>query len=228
MFRLTIRPSQTWLLALFTILVTVPNGAITNFASILIAGLGYDTQNALLLQAPANVIAGISIFTTLWLGDKMRRRIFAGMLCYLVATIGLLILWLLPRSNVVGRLLGTYLIYVFPSGVALVMSLIASNTAGSTKKSTVLGIVLVSYCIGNLIGPQVFIATEAPVYSTALVVILACFIAAGLTLGALWYLLARENKRKEAICTAEGYVVSSYAMKDDLTDRQNNAFRYTL
>lgn len=96
-------------MALFTILVTIPNGAITNFASIIIKGLGYTTGNALLLQAPANFIAALSIFLTLYLGDKIQRRMFACILAYVGAIVGLLVLWLLPRSNVLGRLFGTYL-----------------------------------------------------------------------------------------------------------------------
>lgn len=201
-------------------------GAITNFASILIRGLGYSTTDALLLQAPANVIAAISIFTTLWLGDKIKRRMFTTIIAYVVATVGLLVLWLLPRSNLVGRLMGLYLIYVFPCGVAMIMSLVASNVAGSTKRSTVLGVILVAYCVGNLVGPQVFKSKEAPVYSTALITILACFLAAIVNLVLLCFLASRENKRRDALGAEPA--VSSHRSSDDKTDRENLAFRYTL
>lgn len=89
--------------------MTIPNGAITNFASIIIKGLGYTTANALLLQAPANAIAALSIFLTLYLGDKLKKRIFTCILAYIAASVGLLVLWLLPLSNTLGRLFGTYL-----------------------------------------------------------------------------------------------------------------------
>lgn len=97
---------MTWLYALFTALVTIPNGAITNFSSLLIRGLGFSTERALLLQAPANTIAAISIFSTLFLGDLTKKRILACINTYVVALIGAIIVWALPRSNSVGRLMG--------------------------------------------------------------------------------------------------------------------------
>lgn len=138
----------------------------------------------------------------------------------------------------------TFSIFVFPCGVALVMSLIASNVAGSTKQSTVLGIVLVAYCVGNLsehcifpqkpasldaypvlVGPQIFLADEAPVYTTALIVILACFLGAIIVLALMWFLAARENRRRDAL---QGSQASDPLTDADLTDRENVYFRYTL
>jgi hypothetical protein len=46
----------------------------------------------------------------------------------------------------------------------LMMSLSASNIAGFTKKSTVMAMIFLGYCAGNLSGPQFFISTEAPSY----------------------------------------------------------------
>ncbi|RSL44364.1 hypothetical protein CEP54_014711 [Fusarium duplospermum] len=57
----------------------------------------------------------------------------------------------------------------------LMMSLSASNIAGFTKKSTVMAMIFLGYCAGNLSGPQFFISTEAPSYHTAYTTILACF-----------------------------------------------------
>jgi ACS family allantoate permease-like MFS transporter len=100
---------MTGLYALFTALVTIPNGAITNFSSILIRGLGFSSEKALLLQAPANAIAAISIFCTLYVGDVTSKRILACINTYAVALIGAIIVWVLPRSNPIGRLLGVLL-----------------------------------------------------------------------------------------------------------------------
>jgi hypothetical protein len=46
----------------------------------------------------------------------------------------------------------------------LMLSLAASNIAGFTKKSTVMAMIFLGYCAGNLSGPQFFISTEAPDY----------------------------------------------------------------
>ncbi len=48
-----------------------------------------------------------------------------------------------------------------PSAIPLTLGLISSNYKGVTKKMTVTAIVFVTYCAGNIAGPQTFKASEA-------------------------------------------------------------------
>ena len=69
-----------------------------------------------------------------------------------MAIIGMILIVALPLSNNCGRLAGYYLLQLAtPSFVAL-LSLISSNVAGYTKKTTVAALFLVAYCVGNIIG----------------------------------------------------------------------------
>lgn len=77
----------------------------------------------------------MSIFLTLYLGDKLQKRIFACILAYIAAIAGLLVLWLLPLSNSLGRLFGTYLCVRPCSTVLLVKGLYLLHTLATEFSS---------------------------------------------------------------------------------------------
>lgn len=68
------------------------------------------------------------------------------------AMIGMILIIALPLSNHIGRLLGYYLTQASPTSFVALLSLISSNIAGYTKKTTVAAIYLICYCVGNIIG----------------------------------------------------------------------------
>lgn len=58
----------------------------------------------------------------------------------------------LPLHNNVGRLIGYYMTQASPTSFVALLSLISSNVAGYTKKTTVAALYLIGYCAGNTIG----------------------------------------------------------------------------
>ena len=68
------------------------------------------------------------------------------------AIIGMVLIVALPLSNNSGRLAGYYLTQASPTPFVALLSLLASNVAGYTKKTTVAAMYLIGYCIGNIIG----------------------------------------------------------------------------
>lgn len=83
---------------------------------------------------------------------------------YLIAIAGVLMIMLDPQERKLVRLAGFWLVTSFAPVFPLMLSLFASNTAGFTKKSTTTAFIFIGYCVGNLAGPQVFIAKEVPHY----------------------------------------------------------------
>ncbi|KAI1038084.1 hypothetical protein LB503_011993 [Fusarium chuoi] len=59
------------------------------------------------------------------------------------------------------------IIYVNTVPFGLGMSMISSNIAGFTKKSTASVMMFLGYCLGQFTGPQFFITHEAPRFQTA-------------------------------------------------------------
>jgi len=68
------------------------------------------------------------------------------------AMIGMILIVALPLTNNSGRLAGYYLTQASPTPFVALLSLISSNVAGYTKKTTVAAMYLIGYCAGNIIG----------------------------------------------------------------------------
>jgi hypothetical protein len=86
-------------------------------------------------------------------------------------------------------------------------------------------LVLMSFCVGNVIGPETFQAKDAPQYIPAKITIVAVLAVAVVITIALDFLFARENKVRE-----QRGIVNMPANHEfmDLTDKENANFRYLL
>lgn len=73
----------------------------------------------------------------------------------------------------------------FASILPISMSMVSSNVSGSTKKTTVSAMLFLSYCIGNIISPQVFLTREEPKYPVSKIVA---------TSDILWLLIRRHTR----------------------------------
>ena len=86
-------------------------------------------------------------------------------------------------------------------------------------------IVLMSFCVGNVVGPETFQAKDAPQYIPAkmtIVIVLAFSILITLT---LMFLYSRENKRRDRL----GHVDMPHNYEFmDLSDKENMNFRYLM
>lgn len=111
-----------------------------------------------------------------------------------------------------------------PIGFICVLSIIASNVAGHTKKITTSTINLIAYCIGNLVGPPTFIDNQAPGYVSAKIAIVVCCSLAIVALIAIWFLYVSRNRNLEWCLTSNIHGIE-FA---DLTDKQNPNFKYSM
>jgi ACS family allantoate permease-like MFS transporter len=110
-----------------------------------------------------------------YLGDRFGNRVLISMSGLLVAILGMLLIVCLPLSMPSGRLAGYYLTQASPTPFVALLSLLASNVAGYTKKTTVAALYLIGYCTGNIIGPQTFQPKDKPRYVPAEITIIACW-----------------------------------------------------
>ena len=106
------------------------------------------------------VLAVISV-----LGSRIQnlRLILMIMVC-MVSLLGMVLAHSLSQSNSYGRLVGIWLATILACNIPLSLSLIASNVGGFTKKTTVAAMLFIAYCVGNIVGPQFFLSSQAPVY----------------------------------------------------------------
>ena len=142
----------TWAFAFYACAADIPNGGISNFFSQLIVSFGYTPEQSLLYGTPGGAVEVVALILCGYLGDKLGNRILISCSGLVVAILGMLLIVALPLSNNVGRLIGYYLTQASPTPFVCLLSLIASNVAGYTKKTTVAAIYLIAYCTGNIIG----------------------------------------------------------------------------
>ncbi|KAE8408698.1 major facilitator superfamily domain-containing protein [Aspergillus pseudonomiae] len=230
---------KTWFLFTYNFLVSLPNGGITNFSSLVIASFGFDTFNTLLYTIPMAAVALVFLLLSAFTCNRFR-----GLRCYwmiitlLISLIGILLMRQLPVEKKWGRLVGVWLVTVFGAGFPLSLSLVSSNFAGFTKKTTVTAILFIGYCVGNIAGPQLFKKNQAPHYYSAFAAILACFCIAVLDVALLRAYMVWENKRRDR---NQGRVIEpetkeaedsegSTARRQvgDMSDWQNESFRFCL
>ena len=142
------------------------------FQGLIVAGFGFDRFHTILLQMPQAAFQLLYVGTTAVLSTKIKKsRCVLLCLLLVISLIGCTIVRNLPSSNKAGKLIGIWLFGAFGAGFPLSLSLIASNTAGFTKKATVTAIVFIGYCAGNIAGPQLFFTTEAPSYPVCLLLL---------------------------------------------------------
>lgn len=186
--------------------LTIGLGGLSNFFSQLIVGFGYTQEQSLLYGTPGGAVEVVFLIACGWAGDKYGYRVLISMIGMCTAIIGMLLMVALPLSNDTGRLAGYYLTQASPTPFVALLSLISSNVAGYTKKTTVAAMYLIGYCAGNIVGPQTFRPKDAPRYVPAEVTIVCCW---GTCLGILAFIhfyCVSQNKKKALLRAAPDYV----------------------
>lgn len=234
-----LRDPQTYCYFFIQFLTSLPTSGLGAFANIIIKSFGFSTLQTQLLSM---VLGGYLIFLLLsssWLATRYHQNIFF-MICYVIPSIiGTVVLMTLTYAEYevgtyqyklrTGVLLFCYYLTLSFWGVAnLGLSLLSRNIAGQSKKSFCTATNFVGWAVGNCVGPQVFISTEAPRYLTAFGVHMGCYAALIVLLLGMRLWLMKENRRKDKLIE-EGNVKADTELKhafEDLTDMENVNFRY--
>ncbi|KAJ7111904.1 major facilitator superfamily domain-containing protein [Mycena epipterygia] len=224
---------KTWLFLLLGFLGNIPNGGISNFSTLIIKGLGFDTLQTSLLGIPQGVLVVIWISLGAWMNEKLppNSRTYVCMLFMVPTIAGSLGFLLAPFDANVGRLICFYLTGSYQASFVIGLSLVTSNTGGQTKKMLTNALIWFGACIGNISSPFFYHANQAPTYHLGIVSMLVSNV---LELGVfvlLRVVLARENaKRDREQNLKEGAALDLPHINEttfaDLTDKQNVNFRY--
>ncbi|KAL8795956.1 MAG: hypothetical protein Q9182_007452 [Xanthomendoza sp. 2 TL-2023] len=209
----------TWAFAFFALAGDIPNGGITNFFSQLIVSFGYTPEQSLLYGTPGGAIEIVALIVCGYLGDRCGNRLLVSCSGLIVAMLGMILIVALPLSNHGGRLAGYYLTQASPTTFVTLLSLIATNVAGYTKKTTVAAIYLIAYCAGNIIGPQTFRPKDEPRYVPAEITIICCWAACLCDVLFIYCYCKQQNRTKAALRAQPEYTKVENQEWLDLTDR---------
>lgn len=220
---------KTWIFFTIALASDIPNGGITNFGSILLnESLGYTTLQTLLMGMIGGAIEVVGCTLFAYFYRFYPSRMFWATLVAFLTVVYLCMLAF--ASSTKAQFAGYSLYSMSPLTFICILSSIALNVAGHTKKVTVNAIFLIGYCVGNLIGPQTFVTTQAPNYSGAKAAMVGCSSVSAICMVILWYLYVRENKKRDAIASDEKAAFEQIENHEfaDLTDKENPLFRYTI
>ena len=110
----------------------------------------------------------------------------------------------------------------------------ASNVKGNTKKSIVSAMFFVAYCVGCIIGPQLWQAEDAPRYTKGCISSIVSWGLLIVTYICYYFYLRNENKKRAAVVAVSEEMTGKssehvgVAVDSDMTDRQDLKFLYTL
>lgn len=171
-----------------------------------IVSFGYTKEQSLLYGTPGGGVEVVTLIACGYLGDRYGNRLLISTGGLLLAILGVALIVGLPTSHNGGRLAGYYLTQASPTPFVALLSLIATNVAGYTKKTTVAAMYLMAYCVGNIIGPQTFRPKDAPQYLPAEITILAMWSACLIDILFIFWYCRQQNHKKAALRAQPGYV----------------------
>ncbi|KAJ5553191.1 MFS transporter [Penicillium frequentans] len=221
---------RQWLLYLMAICYGLLNGGVANFLAAIVEGFGYSPLRTSLLQTPVGAFELVMVISFGYLSklpNMLGATIILSCIPGLAGLIGIMKINIEHRFALVGM---CWLQGILGAPVILNWTLTGLNTAGHTKRSTVLGIYFVLYCAGNIAGPHLFLSSEAPRYPTAIKGLAGSYAGAmGLQIIYTCYCFF-ENRNKGRKGLLNGTNPTEEAMEgfEDLTDKQNQHFRYRI
>ncbi|KAK6974620.1 putative major facilitator superfamily transporter protein [Favolaschia claudopus] len=218
-------------------LACVPNGGLSTFGNILSTSFGFTELQVLLVGIPRS-IASLLLFLAvgIYTARVRNRRLWIMAAALVPPFAGFLALSLLPNEPRYKWVKwGLYFMNV-PFVLTLFMgwTLITSNVAGRTKKTIISSATFLGYCLGNIVGSQIFKTADAPHYIPGIITCSICFGLNFLLVLAWRSYYVKENARRDAVLTRSGLSVDTQEETGrrlgemDVTDSENLYFRYTL
>ncbi|OKL62654.1 hypothetical protein UA08_01639 [Talaromyces atroroseus] len=222
-----LRDPNTWLYSFWVFAANIPNSIATSFGNILVTGMGYSSTQSLLLVTPLGAYEVVALIGLTYLSMKTEQRLLWCIAGHIPSIVGAI---LMATTSKAPALVGYYLSGGIPIGWTTILGLTSTNVAGSTKKITVACIQTICYTVGNIISPQTFQAKDAPRYLPAKISICILYFLITVDLFVIRWLSIRENRRRDRAKEAlgEAHAVEQNHEFLDLTDRQNQEFRYAI
>ena len=239
---------KTYLWFSMALLLNVGAAVSNVFGPLILAGLNFDKYTTSLLNIPFGAVQLLIILISSFAAHKAKLKGAILTITMLPVVIGLVVLYVLPRtkSNTAPNLVAYYLLAFLFGGNPLLVTWLVGNTAGTTKKTVLAVVYNIGVSAGNIIGPLLFNAADAPAYIPGLRAVLAMFCALIAAILAQWFLLVTLNKRQEKKRVANGKpakiidrsMMNNYTVQDgdvevngdaalhELTDLKNDEFVY--
>lgn len=222
-----------WVLVVFAFAQAITASGITNFNTLIIQGFGYSTEQTTLLAAPqAAVGIAAQVLLALLAYYIQNIRCLLWIVGTLPALAGAIIIHVVDvdaqRYVALG---GVYLMGFYNVAWVMAMAIITSNTRGSTKRPFVNSSIGVALAVGEIVGPQFFLESQAPHYKLGIYALVVAYAVMVLMGGVYWLMAVRTNRGRDNQMNEPALTFNEAppddAMGDDKTEVQDRDFRYS-
>lgn len=157
---------QCIIIALWSGISTITNIA-GSFLPLIIHEMGFTGIQTTLLTLPVGAVEIVAMIVAGALSSYIKHG--RTIIMFVVACptlVGIVLLDQLDQSASWARVASLWMVLCIPASYAIMLSLISSNVAGSSKRLVSTCLSFVVFCVGNIVSPQLFRAEEAPRYKT--------------------------------------------------------------
>ncbi|PYI32631.1 MFS transporter [Aspergillus indologenus CBS 114.80] len=210
---------KVWLYGLAFHTLSLPLYTLSLFMPTIISTLGYTAAQAQLLTVPPYAVAFCLTVTTAILSERTRRRAPFILGSASLACLGYILLLTDPRPGVsyVGTIFAAAGIY---PAVAIVLAWPANNVSGQTKRAIANALQISIGNLGAVLGTQLYRTETSPRYFLGHGFALGYLVGNLGVVGLLWWVLRRENLRKEGergggVVVAEGFEGAEFRGDED-------------
>ncbi|RSM02857.1 hypothetical protein CEP52_007718 [Fusarium oligoseptatum] len=231
----TFKDPQTYFFFFVTIINALPNGANTTFSKLIWKSFGFTPLETLLKGSTPYYCVSICWFLVVGFVTlkKPNLRFVMMMFSLVPAFSGMMALAFLPKDGMKWTRWGMYILQVFGSLPGLMIwTFLPSNVAGRTKKTVTATILFIAYCVGNAVGAQMFVASDAPRYIRGLTACAVLYCVEFCSMGTWRAYYMWENRRRaklireQGISEEESLRLGKENAEADMTDRENIHFKY--
>lgn len=216
---------EFWLMFIMILAVFVVNGGVNSFGALIAESLGFTKRKALCYIMAAGFSGTVAIQVSACIARFVpNTRLIVSAFISLIPIAGATMLWKTPLDEQTQLLFGFWLVCTYGGAGLQIVALMASNVAGSTKRTLYGSGAAIASALGNLTGPYLFQEDQKPHYPLGYNSIMFCMslnIVGCIILYIYWRL---ENRRRNKLYgkpkTKEAF--------SDMTDKQNRDFRYQL
>jgi hypothetical protein len=176
---------------------------------------------------PTGAIGIIGLLLGIYITNKIKMRWPVIAVVVLFPIGGAIGLTQVPRSSPGGLMGCYYTAFLFACIQPLLISWCNLNAAGTTKRVVTTAMMFGALTVGNVVGPQVYLAKEAPFYHTGLYVDIGCWCVEFILVIAMGFHLRRLNRKQEARRVAMGLPANIKDMSI-MTTEEADAYRLEL
>ncbi|KAI0065983.1 MFS general substrate transporter [Artomyces pyxidatus] len=240
----TLADPKTWLIGVFGLCCGLTTGGLAFQRQMIVSSIGFSDMQTSLLGCVDGAVQIVSIASCVVLASRIRNsRAWLAMAYFIPCLLGAFLINFLPWTNKIGLLFSVWLMEMNGASLMLLLVWMGQITAGHTKKVLTNAILLSTSSVGGAVVQFLWQAKYRPRNHVPWIVTGIFYAVSVCSLFAMRVIVDLRNKRRDADSHGDTYEdlyvikldedgnsVRFKVDKDlaDLTDMQNQDFRYSL